>query len=263
MNRGTASTALDGAEIAFDHQAPLVLTFGDQAEPVPQRPVRGLPRPGPSMMPTEAPPWLESGPADQPFAFCDHVHRLCADIARRCPALAHIDVDRLLFAYTQARSGRAHGLQARVTPLRFRNGSLTRRRRGVVYQVQRYIVDARDILYLVTFCLPRFLDLDFDEKCITLFHELFHISPAFDGDLRRHDGRYAMHSHSQREYDKHMAGLAREYLASGPDPRLHAFLRLNFAQLVHRHGSVVGTVVPRPKMVPVALGQNSAARATS
>jgi hypothetical protein len=128
---------------------------------------------------------------------------------------------------------------------------LTRRRRGVIYQVQRYFVDSRDLLYIVTFCLPRFLDLDFDEKFVTIFHELYHISPTFDGDLRRHGGRYCVHSRSQRQYDNHMAHLARVYLAGGADPALHAFLRLNFTQLQERHGSVVGIVVPRPKIIPV------------
>jgi predicted metallopeptidase len=172
-------------------------------------------------------------------------------MVHRCPDLEHIDVDRLLFGVTQARSRRPHGLQARVTPLRFRHGRLALRRHGVVYQVQRHFVDDREMLYLVTFCLPRFLDQDFDDKFITLFHELYHISPAFDGDLRRHAGRCAVHTHSKREYDRHMAGLARAYLASGPDAALHAFLRLNFGQLQQRHGSVVGIVVPRPKVVPV------------
>ena len=71
-----------------------------------------------------------------------------------------------------------------MTPLRFRNGLLMRKRDGVAYQVQRYVVDGKDMLYLVTFCLPRFLDQGFDDKFITLFHELYHISPSFEGDLR-------------------------------------------------------------------------------
>ena len=169
----------------------------------------------------------------------------------RMETLRHLDLSRILFGVTQARNGHAHGLQARVTPLRFSGGALTRRRRGVTYQVQRYFVNRHEVLYLVTFCLPRFLDLDFDEKLITLFHELYHISPEFDGDLRRHGGRYSIHSHSQRRYDEHMAHLARMYLASGADPQLHAFLRLNFSELESRHGSVIGVVVPRPKIVPV------------
>jgi hypothetical protein len=200
----------------------------------------------------QAPPWLTTGSAGRPFDFCHHIRRLCEDITRHCPELRHIDVSRLLFGWTQARSGEPHGLQARVTPLRFRGGELTRRRRGVCYQVQRYFVGDREMLYLVTFCLPRFLDQDFDDKFITLFHELYHISPAFEGDLRRHEGRYDIHSRSKRLYDAHMADLARAYLSNGADRPLHAFLRLNFAQLQHHHGSVVGVVVPRPRLLPIA-----------
>jgi hypothetical protein len=139
-----------------------------------------------------------------------------------------------------------------VTPLRFRHGQLVRIRDGVTYRVQRYFVDGQEMLYLVTFCLPRFLDQSFDDKIITLFHELYHISPQFEGDLRRLDGRCALHSRSKREYDAQMAVLARSYLSSGADPTLHAFLRLDFAQLAHRHQHVVGVVVPRPRLLPVA-----------
>jgi predicted metallopeptidase len=199
----------------------------------------------------EAPPWLATGPAGRPFDFCAHVRRLAEDVVRHTPALRHIDVSRVLFTVLQARGGRRHGLQARVTPLRCRGGALTRRRGDAVYQVQRYVVDGREMLYLVSFCLPRFLDQDFDDKLITLFHELYHISPAFEGDLRRHGGRCELHSQSKRLYDAHMADLARAYLSNGADRGLHAFLRLTFAQLQHRHGAVVGAVAPRPRLLPV------------
>jgi hypothetical protein len=49
-----------------------------------------------------------------------------------------------------------------------------------------------------------------------------------------------------------MAQLAREYLAGGANPDLHAFLRLDFGQLLRRHGRVHAVFVPRPKLVPVA-----------
>jgi hypothetical protein len=201
--------------------------------------------------PLASPFFSTTGPAERPFDFCAHVRRLCADIALRCEDLRHVDISRLLFAVTQARSPRTHGLQARVTPLRFHDGRLRRRRRGVSYQVQRYFVGDQEMLYVLTFCLPRFLDQSFDDKFITLFHELYHISPAFDGDLRRHQGRYAIHSHSKRGYDQYMADLARSYLANGADTGLHAFLRMNFAQLEQCHGYVVGVVVPRPKLIPI------------
>jgi hypothetical protein len=49
-----------------------------------------------------------------------------------------------------------------------------------------------------------------------------------------------------------MAQLSREYLSNGADRSLHGFLHLSFAQLCHRHGSVVGAVVPRPRLIPIA-----------
>ncbi|MHB1423163.1 MAG: hypothetical protein ACYC3I_08215 [Gemmataceae bacterium] len=230
---------------------PLELRWSAKDNPLPLRTVRLPARARRQSIGLEAPPWLATGPADRPFDFSGRVQVLCADIVRHCPELKHIDVAHLLFGMTQARSGRHFGLQARVTPMRFRNGRLARRRRGGFYQVQRYFVDGREMLYLVTFCLPRFLDQDFDEKFITLFHELYHISPNFEGDLRRHAGRCALHTHSKRLYDAHMSHLARAYLSNGADQSLHDFLRLNFAQLQHRHGSVVGVVVPRPRLLPI------------
>jgi predicted metallopeptidase len=250
------STVLRPDSEPFAPPLPLILRWAEPVQPLPLRAVRTPPSRRSMRSPTgDAPRWVPTGPLDRPFDFCGHVRRLCADITARCDELRHVDVTRLLFAMTQARSGRRHGLQARVTPLRFSDGRLTRNRRGYAYQVQRYIVGEREMLYLVTFCLPRFLDQEFEDKFVTLFHELYHISPAFDGDLRRHHGRCQFHSHSKRRYDEQMAQLARAYLATRPDPSLHAFLRLNFAQLMERHGSVVGVVVPRPKLVPVAAAR--------
>jgi predicted metallopeptidase len=188
-----------------------------------------------------------------PFDFSQRMRRLCADVVARCAPFHHIDTDRILFGVTQARLARPDGLQAKIIPMRFHGGRLTRQRHGKVYQVQRYWVDGVEILYLINFCLPRFLDQSFDSKFVTVFHELYHIDPAFNGDLRRHGGRYSIHTHSQKDYDQQMAALAREYLNSGPDPALFAFLRLSFHQLQASHATITGTVIPAPKLVPVRL----------
>jgi len=204
-----------------------------------------------------APVWFEQhsqadGPSTtEPFDFCVNMQRLVMDIAIRCEDFRHLHVPRILMSVTQARDSTLHGLQARVTPLRFLGGTLTKARRGVTYQIQRYYRGDHEYLYVMTFVLPRFLDQDFDHKLVTLFHELQHIGPAFDGDLRRHEGRYAYHSHCQRDYNNQVAQIAREYLQTRPDPSLLGFLRLNFAELQARHSSITGVVVPRPKMVPL------------
>jgi Putative phage metallopeptidase len=237
---------------------PLILEWRRDAARLPRQPLATLRRPPTLPFGLSAPPHLPTGPVDQPFDFCGHIEALCRDLVKQCRELSHIDVSRVLFAVNKARNGRPHGLQARVTPLRFRGGELIRNYRGVQYQVQRFRVEGREILYIMTFCLPRFLNLEFDQKLITVFHELYHIGPDFDGDLRRHRGRYQVHTHSKRQYDEQMAHVARQYLSGCAQPDLHAFLRLNFAQLQEKHGQVIGVVVPRPKLL--AVGCASAAR---
>jgi hypothetical protein len=186
-----------------------------------------------------------------PIDYCGRLRRLCEDVADRCPALGHVRMPHVLLSFTPCRNRSPYGLQARVTPLRFRDGAMVRRQSGVEYQVQRYFVDGREMLYVLTFCLPRFLDQPFEEKLVTVFHELYHMSEAFDGDLRRHPGRYAVHSHSKDRYDEQMLELVTEFLADHPDTSELDFLRYGYKDLWERHGGITGVVVPRPKLLPV------------
>jgi len=201
-------------------------------------------------------------PGRAPLDFGLAMRRLCEDIARRCEALAHVHIPQVLLSFTPARNRSKYGLQARVTPLRFREGGLIRCYSAVEYQVQRFFVDDIEMLYVLAFCLPRFFDQPFEEKLSTVFHELFHMSPAFDGDLRRHKGRYAMHSHSKARYDWHMAKLAKQYLADHDRPEVLDFLRYNYRELWVRHGGIRGVVVPRPKLLPVGWATRQAAKGT-
>jgi hypothetical protein len=241
---------------------PLILRWHEPANPFPVRVIRSTTasRPSPLFV---GRPWAETEGRDQPFDFTAAVQRLLTDMIMRCPDFQHIQVPRILVSLTQARGGRWHGLQARVTPLRFPRGELTRQRRGVTYHIQRYFLDAQEFLYVLTFCLPRFQNQSFDQKFITLFHELYHIHPEFNGDLRRHKGRYQFHTRRQRDYNLGMVQYAREYLAGNPDPMLSDFLRMDFAQLQARHGSVTGIVVPRPKIIPLIGSHASAANVTT
>ena len=63
------------------------------------------------------------------------------------------------------------------------------------------------MLYILNFYLPRFLDLPFREKLTTMLHELWHIGPKFDGDVRRLGGRCFAHGSSQKQYDAHVEAL--------------------------------------------------------
>lgn len=186
------------------------------------------------------------------FSFTVHMKRLCEDIVTRTPQLAHVDLERVALSFAQTRKRTSYGLHASLTPMRFEGGALTCRRRGREYAVQRlYDQRGREYLYILTFYLPRFMDLGFHDKLITVFHELWHIGPDFDGDLRRHNGRCYAHTHSQKQYDLEMDRLVREWLAASPPEHLYEFLKLDFAHLRANHGKVFGAKIPRPKLLPI------------
>lgn len=197
-----------------------------------------------------APSVQRSTPAG--FNFTTNMRALCAHIVTNTPQLDHVDLDRVAVAFAQARKGVAHGLQASLTPLRFAGGELTAAKRGRQYTIQRlFDPTGREMLYILTFYLPRFMQTDLREKLITIFHELWHISPEFNGDLRRHPGRCYAHTHSQHEYDEQMWALAENWLACGPPKELFHFLNGSFDDLCRRHGRVFGMKVTKPKLMPV------------
>lgn len=189
--------------------------------------------------------------SSDPFDFSRAMRRLCEDVVLRLPALQHVSMDQVVVTFAQARRRVRHGLQAKLTPLRFEHGQLTTRRRGCDWTIQRLYQGELEMLYILTFYLPRFQDQSFREKLITVVHELFHISPKFDGDIRRLSGHYHVHTHSQKEYDRQMGRLADEYQAAQPPTDLLAFLRLDFRSLIKHHGGVVGLRVPIPKLIPL------------
>lgn len=188
------------------------------------------------------------------FDFTGHMRRLCADIVARLEAFRHVDLEQVALRVCQTRRDDRHGVYASLTPLRFAGGATETVRRRRRWRVQPICDEhGREMLYLLSFYLPRFLDLPLDEKLATVCHELWHISPQFDGDLRRHAGRCYAHGPSEEAYHDGMRRLAECYLASSPPPELHEFLRLSFQQLHQRHGGVWGLRIRTPRLVPVAL----------
>jgi predicted metallopeptidase len=181
------------------------------------------------------------------------LERLIADICTALPDLSHIDPDRLLVCVSRTRGGGIHGTYAKIHPLRFIGGArtLTRKhgRREITCTMPVVNHCGREILYIIYFLFPRFFDLTEDEKLITVIHELFHISPQFDGDLRRFPGRNFAHGSSTKRYNSHMAQLLAEYRLKSETPHTADFLKVDLACLKERHKAVVGRSFPVPKLI--------------
>jgi hypothetical protein len=124
-------------------------------------------------------------------------------------------------------------------------------RRGRGYRIQSLIDDqGGEFLYLLSFYLPRFLDLPLEGKLSTIVHELWHVGPLFDGDLRRHEGRCYAHGRSQRAYDAAMDRLAQQWLAADPPVHVYEFLAVGYDELRAEYGGVRGDRWPAPRLVP-------------
>jgi hypothetical protein len=187
------------------------------------------------------------------FDFSLQMRRVCQDMCARLVELAHIEMALVAVAIRRARKRVSHGLQASLTPLRFAGGQLVTENARGRWAIQRVYETpgGREYLYILNFYLPRFLNLPFEEKLVTIIHELWHIGPTFDGDLRRHQGRCYIHSGRQSQYDAWAAELSRKWLSLAPEPDLYQFLRYGARELLARHGSLCGARVSTPKLIRV------------
>ena len=195
-----------------------------------------------------------------PFNFTEAMRLLCEDICIRLPDFQHVKMDKVAVTFAQARRRVPYGLQAKLTPLRFEGGQLTTHRKGRKWTIQRWYSGNVEVLYILTFYLPRFLEQSYREKLITVMHELYHINPNFDGDTRRLPGHYHVHSHSQKDFDCQMDMLVDQYLSLNPSADLINFLLGSFRDLCARYGHVVGIRVPIPKLLPLSKSRRSKKR---
>lgn len=136
------------------------------------------------------------------------VRLLLRDVAKRVPELSHVKADAVLVVAGEAR----RASRATVRPLCFQetgtDRSLDERRRK-----PRVYFRGTRILYVVTL-RPLFFQRSTPEQRIeTLLHELFHVSPFFDGTL---DPRRRHRFLPAESFDKSFRPIVKRYLASCP-----------------------------------------------
>ena len=183
------------------------------------------------------------------FNYTDAVRRVCEDIVFRLPVFAAIRMEHVAISLVRTRNREMHGVFASVTPLRFPGGNLRSFEGGTLLEMPTLNDEQnRPILYILSIYAPRFVDLTVTVKINTIVHELFHISPNFDGSTRSFGGRYHAHGASKKDYDAKVERYARQWLACDPAPELWDFLRYDFKTLCARYGGLTGTRVKVPPM---------------
>lgn len=142
------------------------------------------------------------------------VRALLADVCRALPEFSHIKPARIVVVAGDAR----RASRATVKPLTFEGGRSRDpegRRKPVVK------LRGKRILYSITLRPLFFRDSTPEGRIATLLHELFHISPDFDGTLD--DAR--RHALMGRAFARKLRPLVRRYLRRVPDEIRGAFSR--------------------------------------
>lgn len=180
------------------------------------------------------------------------LERLVADIVGKVGEFSHIDPLRVMLCVASTRSGGVHGVYAKIHPLRFAGGArsleVKRGRRSALLTMPSVVHRQTEMLYVIYFLVPRFFNLPKREKLVTVFHELYHISPLFDGDIRRFPGRNFAHGSSRKRYNALMDALVEKYLAMPGCTGVTEFLDRDLESLRTGYRAIVGRKYPVPKV---------------
>ena len=191
------------------------------------------------------------------------MQQVLTEVTTHVPEFGLIDCSRLRVSASYNRSPRRRGLLAYVLPLKYKDGSpvqtKTRGGKTLHFGIIPTIVDGKEILYIIYFMLPRFMNLSFRDKIETIIHELYHINPIFNGDLRRLKGRSYIHGNSLKEYDLKIKELADRFLDSPYKTEVFEFLRHPFHKIEEKYGKVWTAHIPepRPKLIHVQRNEKS------
>ena len=183
------------------------------------------------------------------FNYTDPIRDVCRDIVLKLPVFSQIRMENIAVSLVRTRKREMYGVFASMTPLRFEGGGLRGKRNNRLLEMPLlHDKENRPILYVLSIYIPRFVDLPIGEKIDTLIHELYHISANFDGSLRSFGGRYFAHGASQKEYNRKVSALSRQWLSGDPRPELWDFLRYDFKTLCERYGGLTGETVRIPPL---------------
>lgn len=178
------------------------------------------------------------------------MHCLIEIIVHHVPKLNHIRPHQLLISGTHTRSRRPGGLLAYIVPLKFRHGSPVEQRirgqRRFHWMMLPHFAENREILYILYFLIPRFLNLSTREKIETVIHELYHIAPNFDGSLRQFHGRNRLHG-NREDYDAQVRDLAHVFFNAPHDSSHYEFLKIS----ARKHLLFQRIPEPKPKLLKV------------
>jgi predicted metallopeptidase len=177
------------------------------------------------------------------------------EIVSRVETFHHIDTDRMLICAASNKSTHRGATFGKLVPLRFKDGAAAVRYRGKGFCMPRVLNNGVEQLYIIYFYYPKFFNLPPHEKLRVIFHELYHVSPEFNGDIRRMSRGKASHGGSRKNFDRLFEEERRdffEYVAATP---FMNFLDMDALLLEQTFGRVRARRMKVPKPMPLPAAQ--------
>jgi len=147
------------------------------------------------------------------------LNELIKDISEKVGELSYIDSEQVAVGFKRSRESAVEEVWAEITGLEDEYNGTIQRREGRIekyFASKNLMVNGIPIKYVVDLYVPVFFSLSFKEKLSTVFHELYHINPKFDGNLRFFKGKGYKHGPSLEKYDKYMEYLVEKYMRLSP-----------------------------------------------
>ncbi len=135
--------------------------------------------------------------------------RILRDIEQRVPELAHVRASRILITAGQARKKS----RATTRPFAFAETKTRRSETGRLYK-PIVTIGGKRVRYEITLRPLFFLRSSARERLRTIFHELYHISPRFDGTLAEERRHVKL---PRKAFDLDVSRMLRNYEKKMPD----------------------------------------------
>ncbi len=183
--------------------------------------------------------------------YAGQVKSLISEIVSTVPIFSHIRVDQILVSVSYARNSSMDGVWAEIYPMKYQNGHYSiREKKGNVitlFKTAKLHLGQREILYILYLIIPRFQNLSFHQKLKTIFHELYHISPDFNGRLREIHPRFVYHGTQEKLYERNISWWVKYYLNQKPHLMNSIFLNVTWKELKFAYPKLRFDFIPEPK----------------
>ena len=188
------------------------------------------------------------------FNITDAFTLIMSEMIKRTDEFRLFDINRIMVCCGTNRNTSTGGIYGKLVPLKFENGIDIIKHRGYYYTIPKLTINNIEILYVIYLYIPKFLDLPAEKKIDVMFHELYHINPEFNGDIRRMGKFKKAHGHSRKSFDekyKEYAGSFYNYIKS---TRFIEFLEMDSKSLKKEFPALSYRKMKVPK--PVRINKN-------